>query len=91
MARTRPTIPRKRLELISPFHQVHWDGHEKISWMALNIGDGIGLSIYGGRCAWSSKVVLLTLAPNVRCSKTIGHIFLDWIEAENYSKTLLPY
>jgi hypothetical protein len=85
MTKTQAAIPRKPLELKGPFHQVHWDGHEKLSWQALKLGDKTGLPIYGGRCAWTGRIVTLRLAPNVRCRRTIGHIFLDFIEAEGYS------
>jgi hypothetical protein len=51
----------------------------------MQLGDKTGLSIYGGRCAWSSRIVKLVVVPNVRCSKTVGHLFLDWIKQEDYS------
>jgi hypothetical protein len=90
MARTRKAIPRKPLSVLGPFHQIHFDGHEKISAMALDMDEGVGLSIYGGRCAYTSRVVMLTLAPNVRCSKTIGHLYLDWIISEGFGKSYPP-
>lgn len=88
MKATGRKIHRKQLDLLGPFHQIHWDGHEKMSWQALQLGDKTGLSIYAGRCGWSSRIVKLVVVPNVRCSKTIGHLFLDWIEEEDYSMSL---
>jgi hypothetical protein len=85
MRATGRKVHRKRLDLLGPFHQIHWDGHEKMSWQALQFGDKTGLNIYGGRCGWSSQIVKLVVVPDVRCSKTIGHLFLDWIEEEDYS------
>lgn len=91
MAMSQKAIPRKPLNLKGPFHQIHWDGHEKLSTQALNIDDGIGLCFYGGRCAWTSQIVWLVLLPNVRDQATIGHAFLDWIIDEGYGKCcLLP-
>jgi len=69
---------------MGPLHQLHFDGHEKLSDQALKIGKGISLSFYGGCCAWSSWVMILVLALNVRCEKTIGHIYLDYIIQADY-------
>jgi hypothetical protein len=95
MARTGAKIRRTPLNLKGPFHQVHFDGHEKMNWQALDFGDDTGLSIYGGRCAWTGRIVVLQLTPNVRCQRTIAHIFLDFIENEDCGSyvplpTLLP-
>ena len=84
MESTRARVPRKALQLMGPLHQLHLDGHEKLSEQALRIGKGISLSFYGARCAWSSRVMVLVLAPNVRCNKTIGHIYLNYIEQAGY-------
>jgi hypothetical protein len=67
-----------------PLHQVHWGGHEKLSSQELQIGDGIGFGLYGGRCAWTGRAVWLALVPDVHCPRTLGHIYLDCIEAEGY-------
>lgn len=83
MRSTGRKIPRKPLDLLGPLHQVHWDGHEKMGWQALRFGDKTGLNVYGGRCAWTSRIVKLVLVPNARCSRTIGHLYLDWVEEGN--------
>ncbi|TRM66661.1 hypothetical protein BD626DRAFT_545803 [Schizophyllum amplum] len=61
--------------------EVHFDGHEKLSFQALSLGDGIGVPIYGGREQLSGRIGVLKAVPNDRNNVVIGHCFLDHIEA----------
>ena len=67
------------MNCVGPFHQVHVDGHEKMNHLALKLGN-ITLPIYGARDQFSSKVLLLITAPNVRFADAAGHFYLDLVE-----------
>ena len=58
---------------------MHVDGHEKLNHLALKLDD-ITLPIYGARDQFSSKILLLITAPNVRFADSAGHFFLDLVE-----------
>ena len=45
-------VERQALSAIGPFHEVSGDGHEKLSALALRIGD-VGFPIYGFKDKWS--------------------------------------
>ncbi|KAJ3816920.1 hypothetical protein F5880DRAFT_1493722, partial [Lentinula raphanica] len=61
------------------FQEVHCDGHEKLNAKALHMGS-VGIDLYGMRCHSSGKLLHYTVVPNARCSSTVGHIYLDFIE-----------
>lgn len=67
------------LNCLGPWHQFHWDGHEKIGSQALEMG-GVGLPIYAGKDQYSTFVPIMRVLPNVRLGDTIGHFFLDLVE-----------
>ncbi len=71
--------PRGHLTAIGVFQEVHCDGHEKLSQRALEIGDGIGIDIYGMR-DHTGRIHRLKVVPNARNSDTIGHFYLDFAE-----------
>lgn len=75
----RGKIPRKTLNAIGPLHEVHCDGHEKFSSMALGLGP-VGIPIYGMRDKWSGYILSLVAVPNARKAGTIGHLYLDLLE-----------
>jgi hypothetical protein len=72
-------IVRVPLDCLGPWHQLHWDGHEKVGVQALNMGD-VGLPIYAGKDQYSTFVPIMRVIPNVRLGETIGHLFLDMVE-----------
>lgn len=61
------------------FQEVHCDGHEKLNTKALRMGP-VSIDIYGMRCHSSGKLLHYTVVPNARCSSTVGHIYLDFVE-----------
>ena len=67
------------LDCLGPWHQLHWDGHEKIGSQALDMG-GVGLPVCVGKDQFSSFVPIMQVLPNVRLGNTIGHLFLDMVE-----------
>ncbi|KAK7454047.1 hypothetical protein VKT23_011560 [Stygiomarasmius scandens] len=72
--------PRGHLKLgDGVFQEVHCDGHEKLSAKALRMGD-VGMDIYGMRCHSSGRLLHEVVVPNARCSSTIGHVYLDFVE-----------
>lgn len=79
MVGSKDGIVRVPLDCLGPWHQIHWDGHEKISSQALNMG-GVGLPVYAGKDQFSSFVPIMWVVPNVRLGDTIGHLFLDIVE-----------
>ncbi len=79
-ATTGRMIQRTPLDCIGPGHQVHCDGHEKLSAAALQMGS-VSLSIYAYKDQFSSNCLHMRVLPNVRRSLIIGHAFLDWVEA----------
>ena len=60
-------------------HQVHVDGHEKLSSQALRLGT-VTLPIYAYRDLWGGFVFRLIVLPNVRLASTCAHLFLDFVE-----------
>jgi len=79
MAGLKTAIKRVPLDCLGPWHQLHWDGHEKVGVQALNMGD-VGLPIYAGKDQFSTFVPIMRVMPNVRLRHTIGHLFLDMVE-----------
>ena len=77
--RVRDAIPRTSLNCIGPMHQVHVDGHEKLSSQALRLGT-VTLPIYGYRDLWGGFVFRLVVLPNVRLASTCAHLYLDFVE-----------
>ena len=75
----RAGIPRVPLDCIGPMHQIHVDGHEKLSSQALRLGT-VTLPIYGYRDLWGGLVFRLVVLPNVRLASTCAHLFLDFVE-----------
>jgi hypothetical protein len=76
---SKDAINRVPLDCLGPWHQLHWDGHEKLGAQALDMG-GLALPIYAGKDQFSSFVPFMRVVPNVRLGKTIGHLFLDFVE-----------
>ncbi|KAJ7788267.1 hypothetical protein B0H14DRAFT_2294131, partial [Mycena olivaceomarginata] len=58
------------------YYELHFDGHEKLNFKALQMGP-VGIYIYSSRCHSSSKMVKFLVVPNARCSSTVGHYYLD--------------
>ena len=75
----RDAIPRVPLDCVGPMHQVHVDGHEKLSSQALRLGS-VTLPIYAYRDLWGGFVFLLIVLPNVRLASTCAHLYLDFVE-----------
>ncbi|KAJ7093607.1 hypothetical protein C8R44DRAFT_645917 [Mycena epipterygia] len=61
------------------FYELHFDGHEKLNFKALQMGP-VGIDIYGARCHSSSKMVKFLVVPNGCCSSMVGHYYLDLVE-----------
>lgn len=76
---SKGVIDRVPLDCLGPWHQLHWDGHEKLGDQALDMG-GVGLPIYAGKDQFSSFVPVMRVIPNSRLEHTIGHFFLDFVE-----------
>ncbi|KAL1684694.1 hypothetical protein GGG16DRAFT_119559 [Schizophyllum commune] len=76
----KPAIPRGVIDTTALLMETHFDGHEKLSFAALNLGDGIGIPIYGGREQLSGAVGVLEAVPNDRDGVIVAHCFLDHIE-----------
>ena len=79
--RNKPTIPRTPLRSSGPFHEISADGHEKLSELALHMGD-IGIPIYGFKDKWSDVVLKLVCIPNCRTLGPIAHLYLDLVEEQ---------
>jgi hypothetical protein len=79
MVGSKTGIARIPLDCLGPWHQLHWDGHEKIGSQALDMG-GVGLPVYAGKDQYSSFVPVMWVIPNTRLGNTIGHLFLDVVE-----------
>ena len=77
--KVRRVIPRTALNCIGPMHQVHVDGHEKLSSQALRLGT-VTLPIYAYRDLWGGYVFILVVLPNVRLASTCAHLYLDFVE-----------
>lgn len=78
----RDAIPRVPLDCIGPMHQVHVDGHEKLSSQALRLGT-VTLPIYAFRDLWGGLVFMLVVLPNVRLASTCAHLYLDFVESHD--------
>jgi len=46
------------LDCLGPWHQLHWDGHEKVGVQALDMG-GVSLLIYAGKDQFSTFVPIM--------------------------------
>jgi hypothetical protein len=79
MVSSKAGITHVPLDCLGPWHQLHWDGHEKIGSQALDMG-GVGLPVYAGKDQYSSFVSVMRVTPNVHLADTIGHLFLDMVE-----------
>ncbi len=77
----RKAIRQHRTALVSlgPFRENNGDGHEKLSALALKMGE-IGFAIYGIKDKWSDNILFLVLVPESRTAVSGGHIFLDFVE-----------
>ncbi|KAG8980085.1 hypothetical protein FRB90_007831, partial [Tulasnella sp. 427] len=76
----------KRTPLVSLGHgeSVHFDGHEKMGHLALNLGAEIGLPLYGAKDKYTANIRAMTVLPNVCKEIVIGHWYLDLIEVYDY-------
>ncbi|KAJ7572156.1 hypothetical protein C8J56DRAFT_755185, partial [Mycena floridula] len=63
---------------IRTFEEIHGDGHEKFSVKALQMGDGIGLEIYGFR-DHVGLICNMTVVPKARCPYAVAHVYLDMV------------
>ncbi|KAJ7854709.1 hypothetical protein B0H14DRAFT_2579722 [Mycena olivaceomarginata] len=61
------------------YYELHFDGHEKLNFKALQMGP-VSIDIYGSRCHSSSQMVKFMAVPNAHCSSTVGHHYLDLVE-----------
>ncbi|KAH9917389.1 uncharacterized protein BXZ73DRAFT_80838 [Epithele typhae] len=70
----------KRGKLDSPgfMAQLHVDGHEKLSALALAMG-GVGLEIYGMR-ETNGPFMQAVVVPNARYNVAVAHLYLDLVE-----------
>jgi hypothetical protein len=71
MIRSKMAITQVPIDCLSPWHQLHWDGHEKIGSQALDMG-GVGLPVYAGKDQFSSFVPVMQVLPNVRLGDTFS-------------------
>ncbi|KAJ7814946.1 hypothetical protein B0H14DRAFT_3090047 [Mycena olivaceomarginata] len=71
----KSTIVRHSLSAIGPWHEVSSDGHEKLSALALRMGD-----IYAYKDKWTANLLKINIVPNCRTAGAIGHLFLDFLE-----------
>ena len=71
-------LNRTPLQSLGPFREVHSDGHEKLSSLALKMGE-IGFAVYGYKDKWSGCILYLVLVPDSRSAAAGGHIFLDFV------------
>jgi hypothetical protein len=85
----KSTIVCHSLSAIGPWHEVSSDGHEKLSALALRMGD-IGLPIYAYKDKWTANLLKITVVPNCRTAGAIGHLFLDFLE-ETGSKSFATF
>ncbi|TRM66467.1 hypothetical protein BD626DRAFT_396352, partial [Schizophyllum amplum] len=77
-------IHRVPLEAIGPNHQEHADGHEKLTWQGLGMGQDITFPIYGHRDQFGGFWHIMRLMPDVRNRLAMVHHYLDLIEARNF-------
>lgn len=81
---------RTALNAIGIFQEIHFDGHEKLSEKALQMGIGIGIDVYGAR-DHVGKVLWFVAVPNCRLSDTVGHVYLDMVSAFGGTLSNLTY
>lgn len=74
-------IPRKKLYSIGVFDEVSADGHEKLGEQALQMGEGIGIPIYGFKDKFSNAALFFVVVPNARLATTISHVYLDFVQS----------
>ncbi|KAJ7862450.1 hypothetical protein B0H14DRAFT_3134239 [Mycena olivaceomarginata] len=77
--RRRQPKQRGHLTDTGVYYELHFDGHEKLNFKALQMGPA-GIDIYGSRCHSSSKMVKFLAVLNARCSSTVGRYYLDLVE-----------
>ncbi|KAJ3817052.1 hypothetical protein F5880DRAFT_1618648 [Lentinula raphanica] len=70
---------RSQLESIGPYRELNSDGHEKLTALALKMGE-IGVSVYAYKDKWSDNLVYMACVPESRSAAAGGHIFLDFLE-----------
>ncbi|KAJ3911553.1 hypothetical protein F5877DRAFT_85809 [Lentinula edodes] len=69
---------RTQLQSIGPYRELHSDGHEKLTALAVKMGE-LGISIYGYKDRWSDNLLYLVCVPESRSAAAGGHIFLDFV------------
>ncbi|KIK56381.1 hypothetical protein GYMLUDRAFT_1016107 [Collybiopsis luxurians FD-317 M1] len=69
--------------LVGPYHELHADGHEKLSASGLRMGD-IGFSLYGYKDKWTCGIPFLRVMPESCSAASGGHLFLDFVEQVGY-------
>ncbi|KAJ7857105.1 hypothetical protein B0H14DRAFT_2352385 [Mycena olivaceomarginata] len=74
----RQSKQRGQLTDSGVYHELHFDGHKKLNFKALQMGP-VGIDIYGSRCHSSSKIVNFLVVPNAHCSSTVEHYYLDLV------------
>jgi hypothetical protein len=77
MIGSRTGITRVPLDCLGPWHQLHWDGHEKVGSQALDMG-GVGLPVYAGKDHFSSFVPIMRVLPNVRWAIPLDTFSWTW-------------
>jgi hypothetical protein len=77
--RRRQPKQRGHLTDTGVYYELHFDGHEKLNFKALQMGPA-GIDIYGSRCHSSSKMVKFLAVLNACCSSTVGRYYLDLVE-----------
>lgn len=77
----KPRTTRTPLHSCGPFHEISADGHEKLSELALRMGD-IGIPIYGFKDKWTDMVLKLVCVPNCRTLGPVAHLYLDLVEEQ---------
>lgn len=75
----KPKVSRKGLTSAGPWREISGDGHEKMSELALQMGE-VGLPIYGFKDKWSAFLLMLITVPDCRTAAAMGYIYLDLIE-----------
>ncbi|KAL1729340.1 hypothetical protein EV714DRAFT_285004 [Schizophyllum commune] len=75
----RPTLDRGSIVSAGLLAELHLDGHEKVSFASLRMGEDIGVPIYGGREQLSGRPVMYVV-PNDRDRNVVAHCYLDIIE-----------
>ncbi|KAF7325456.1 hypothetical protein MKEN_00393900 [Mycena kentingensis (nom. inval.)] len=86
----RPPKDRSTLTDSAVYYEVHSDGHEKLNFKALRMGRA-SIDMYGKRDHGSGAVLLLSVVPNARCGATVGHLYLDMVEARGSMPVQMTY